>query len=163
LYIVDQGRTRIAKFDPVAESFTVWGTGGSNQGEFNEATGIAIGGDLVYVADAGNMRMQVFDLNGAFIKQWPVPSWEPSSMHFPDVVYDDVLKRLYVTSGKFNQILAFDLDGNPITGFVGEGSDKLQNPSSIYISGAKSARKLLVLNTGSGNVTAFDLPGKSEK
>jgi DNA-binding beta-propeller fold protein YncE len=163
LYVIDQGLTRIAKFDPVSESFTVWGAGGSSDGQFNEATGIAIVNDMVYVADAGNQRIQVFDLNGTFVKQWPVLAWDPKALHYPDIAFDDVGNRLFVTSGKTNQLLAFDLDGNPVTEYPGLGSTELDNPSSVVIAATKTARRLLVLNTGSAKVTAFELEAKKGK
>ena len=163
LYIVDQGRTRIARFDPATESFTVWGSGGSGESQFNDPTGIAIGGDRVYVADYGNQRVQVFDLNGTFVGQFPVPVWNPTTVFYPDIVYDDVAQRLYVTGGETNQVLAFDLEGQPVTGHPAEGSSELTNPSALIISETKAIRRLLVLNTGSGKVTAFELGAKKAK
>ena len=41
LYVIDQGLTRIAKFDPATESFTVWGSSGAGEGQFNEATNMS--------------------------------------------------------------------------------------------------------------------------
>jgi DNA-binding beta-propeller fold protein YncE len=56
-----------------------WGTPGSGPGQFNTPHSIAVdAAGLVYVADRGNRRIQVFDGNGNFIRQItvdvPVPA-----------------------------------------------------------------------------------------
>lgn len=61
---------RIAKFDKVGKFVKSWGSLGSGQGQFNSIRGIAIDAQgNVYVADAGNKRIQVFDGDGNFKSQ----------------------------------------------------------------------------------------------
>lgn len=167
IYIVDQGRTRIVKFDPTAETFTDWGSEGAGEGQFKESTGITIVGNQVVVADAGNDRIQVFDLDGKFIRQWKVPLWqfEVDVWHYPDAVYDEQAKKLYVTSGWTNEVVAYDLEGNLLQGgFKPEGdADKLDNPSAIVISDVNKKRRLLVLNTTGCKVSAFELAAAAAK
>jgi DNA-binding beta-propeller fold protein YncE len=158
VYIVDQGRTRIARFQPATEQFSaVWGTAGPGDGEFKDATGIAVGDNMVFVADLGNGRIQVFDLEGKFIREWPIPAWTRSSSEFPDVVVDEQTKTVYVTSGPTNEVLAFDENGSPLKGFNPQ-DDKLDNPSSLAISESGKKRWLLVLNSGgNARVSRFEL------
>jgi len=60
------GNARVAKFDKDAHFIKAWGQRGSEPGQFNSLRGIAIDAKgLVYVADAGNKRIQVFDGEGA--------------------------------------------------------------------------------------------------
>ncbi len=60
------GNARVAKFDKDAHFIKSWGQRGSEPGQFNSLRGIAIDAKgLVYVADAGNKRIQVFDGDGA--------------------------------------------------------------------------------------------------
>ena len=159
LYIVDQGRTRIVMFDTSTESFRAWGGGGSGEGQFNEATGISVGANMVFVTDRGNNRVQVFDLDGKFIRQWKIPEWGESTDQFPDLAYDDGSKQLYITSGKTNQLLSFDTNGKPLDGKLKPiGDASLKNPSSVIISTVGTSKRLYVLNTSSANVAAFDLP-----
>lgn len=163
LYILDQGRTRVVKFNPTSEAFSEWGSAGAGEGQFNEATGIAIGVDLVFVTDAGNNRIQVFDLDGKFVRQWDVPEWEKYPWHYPDVVFDEQAKRLYVTNGWKHQVLAFDIDGNVLEGFNPEDDKKLDNPSSLFILETDNERRLLILNTGSGKVSSIELEAKRKE
>ncbi len=62
-----------------------WGSQGSGPGQFLNPVGIAVGpnGD-VYVADAGNNRIQKFDANGTFLKQWTRGDGDTFSTH-PDL------------------------------------------------------------------------------
>ena len=84
-------------------------------------------------------------------------------MEYPDVVYDEQGKRLYVTSGKTNELLAFDLDGNRIDDLGLQTGERLDNPSSLAILETSKKRWLLVLNTGSSRVTKFELEAKKGK
>ncbi len=156
LYIVDQGRTRIVRFDPETDTFTTWGQSGSESGQFVEPTGIGIADNKVFVADLGNNRIQIFDLEGVFIKELAVPVWEKYPWHYPDVAFDENTKTVYLTNGWKEQILAMDLDGNQSTGEVPSDA-VLRNPSALLIVDTKKDRRLIVLNTGSAALSTFDL------
>jgi DNA-binding beta-propeller fold protein YncE len=147
LYIVDQGRARIVKFDPATESFTSWGTSGSGAGQFLQATGLAIGGNFVFVADLGNDRIQVFDLDGKFIRQWEVPIWGKYVWHYPDIAFDERAKRLYVTNGWRKEVVVFGIDGSFLGHVKPTSPGELKNPSSLVLS--NDGKRLYVLNTGS--------------
>ncbi|HZR26410.1 MAG TPA: peptidyl-alpha-hydroxyglycine alpha-amidating lyase family protein [Vicinamibacterales bacterium] len=61
------GNARVAKFDKDGHFIKSWGFRGSEPGQFNSLHGIAIDASgNVYVADAGNKRIQVFDGDGTF-------------------------------------------------------------------------------------------------
>ena len=59
------GNARIAKFDKDGHFIKSWGSRGSEPGQFNAIRGIVMDaqGNL-YVADAGNQRIQIFDGDG---------------------------------------------------------------------------------------------------
>ncbi len=157
IYIVDQGRTRIVVLDPSTEKFRSWGSAGNGDGQFNEPTGIAIGGGQVFVADSGNGRIQVFDLEGQFVRQWEIPVWQRTSAEFPDLVFDEQSKRLFVTCGMANEILAFGVDGTPITDFKAESDTALKNPSSIVLQKTGKTEKLIVVNTAGNRLSSIPL------
>ena len=163
LYIIDQGGTRIARLDPATDEFTAWGSAGSGEGQFKEPTGIAVVNGKIYVADSGNNRIQIFDLDGKFAGVVEIPAWELNDRHYPDIVFDSVTKILYVTNGRANEILAFTVDGKPAEGFKSDSEHVLDNPSGIVITGTGSERKLLVLNTGRSTVVSFGLKEAAAK
>ena len=69
IYVADGigNNNRIAKFDKDGRFIKHWGSTGKGPGQFTGVKAIAVSnaGD-VYVADAGNMRIQVFDGEGTF-------------------------------------------------------------------------------------------------
>lgn len=158
IYIIDQGRARIAEFDPENKRYPrVWGTKGLGEGQFEGPTGITVGDNFVFVADQVSGRIEVFDLNGQFVRQWEVPSWTKGVDETPDVAYDEKTKTLYVTSSKANLILAFDVDGNPKTEFEIRDNEKLSEPGALAIGEANKQRWLYVINRGTSTVLRFEL------
>jgi len=71
IYVADgYGNSRVAKFDKNGKFVKSWGSTGTAQGQFNSVRGIALDAQgNVYVADAGNKRIQVFDGEGTFKTQ----------------------------------------------------------------------------------------------
>lgn len=162
LYVIDQGRNRVVRLDTDGENFAEWGQKGENEGEFADPTGLDVAGAGVFVADAGNSRIQVFDLDGKFIRQWAVPEWDKNLGHFPDVAYDAQTNRLYATSGGTNEVLVFDADGNRLESLKPVAPDNLDNPSSLALADIKGEKRLYVLNTNGGRVTQIKL-GKTTR
>ena len=69
IYVADGlgNNNRVAKFDKDGRFIAHWGSTGTAQGQFMGVKAIAVDAqDNVYVADAGNKRIQVFDSQGAF-------------------------------------------------------------------------------------------------
>ncbi len=62
---------------------TAWGGKGDGPGQFNDPTGIAVAGGEVFVADARNGRIQVFDLDGNFKRQFGSPGDGPGRIGRP--------------------------------------------------------------------------------
>jgi DNA-binding beta-propeller fold protein YncE len=61
------GNARVAKFDKDGHFLKAWGFRGGDPGQFNSLHGIALDAQgNVYVADAGNKRIQIFDGDGNF-------------------------------------------------------------------------------------------------
>jgi hypothetical protein len=72
IYVADGfgSNNRIAKFNKDGDFLKTWGSTGSSQGQFNGIRGIATdAAGNIYVADAGNKRIQVFDGEGTFKSQ----------------------------------------------------------------------------------------------
>jgi len=61
------GNARVAKFDKNGKFIKSWGATGAGQGQFNIPASIAVDAKgMVYVADMGNNRIQVFDNDGTY-------------------------------------------------------------------------------------------------
>lgn len=63
--------TRVLKFAADGTLLFQWGTKGSGPGQFDLPHGIALdGAGRVYVADRSNARVQVFDGQGRYLREW---------------------------------------------------------------------------------------------
>jgi len=65
--------SRIAKVDKDGNWLKSWGEPGDQPGQFNTPHSIAVDAhDNIYVADRGNRRIQVFDTDGKFLRQFTI-------------------------------------------------------------------------------------------
>ncbi len=65
------GNSRTVKFAPDGSFVKEWGTKGSEPGQFRTPHSIAVDAKgQVYVADRGNRRIQVFDNDGTYLKEF---------------------------------------------------------------------------------------------
>jgi DNA-binding beta-propeller fold protein YncE len=65
--------SRVAKIDKDGNWLKSWGEPGDQPGQFNTPHSIAIDArDSIYVADRGNRRVQVFDTDGKFLRQFTI-------------------------------------------------------------------------------------------
>jgi DNA-binding beta-propeller fold protein YncE len=73
-YITDgYVNSRVAKADKDGNWLKSWGEPGDRPGQFNTPHSIAIDArDNIYVADRGNRRIQVFDTDGKFLRQFTI-------------------------------------------------------------------------------------------
>jgi DNA-binding beta-propeller fold protein YncE len=118
--LVTQGHTRgepkVLKFDAAGTLLKSWGGRGTLPWQLAVAHSIAIGDDgLVYVADRENRRIQVFDLDGEFVKGW-VYKGMACSLTLAN-------GGIYMTTGFDAQIVELDMNGRVqgVTGRPGEG------------------------------------------
>jgi hypothetical protein len=100
------GNTRVVKFDKTGKPLLKWGTRGTGPGQFNTPHGIAVGGSpaRVFVSDRGNRRIQVFDVNGKFLEEWP--GIAPHSM----LMSAD--EHVWAVDSLTDKIVKFDLSGH---------------------------------------------------
>lgn len=71
LFISDgYGNARVLEYSSDGKRRKVFGSPGNRPGQFQIPHGIAVDGDILYVADRGNARIQRFDLNGRYLGEW---------------------------------------------------------------------------------------------
>ena len=88
--------TRVVKFSKDGKYLMEWGKPGDGPGEFNLPHGIAIDAQgRVYVVDRSNSRIQVFDLNGKYLDQWP-------GLRLPLYISVSKDQHVWVSSGRSN-------------------------------------------------------------
>ncbi len=90
---------------------SVWGGEGEGPGEFTYPSGVKIYRNELFVVDTNSHRIQVFDLDGAFIRQFGEPGTAPGQLNRPwNIFFAD--GELYVAGYGSNRIDVLDPDGS---------------------------------------------------
>jgi DNA-binding beta-propeller fold protein YncE len=138
LYVSEYGdHDRIQKFSPQGEYLMEWGSHGSEPGQFARPQSMAVDeNDLLWVVDACNDRVQVFDARGTTVRQlkcWGRRGAEPGQMRYP---YDLVLSPdgyVYIVEFGNHRVQKFTRDGQSVAtwGSQGRGPGQLFNPWAL--------------------------------
>jgi uncharacterized protein (TIGR03663 family) len=160
VYVSDTGNKRIQVFDSEGEFAFQWGGGGVLDGYLDEPVGIAIAPDNalssatgIYVADTWNQRVQVFDANGTYLRQWSIAGWDVGLADEKPYLAVDAIGYVYITDPGHYRVLAFDHLGNYVLCFGQYGFDEqsfalptgiaVADDGSIYVVDSHSARVLV--------------------
>lgn len=102
---------------------------GAGEGSLSSPRNVAIGPDgLVYVADSGNHRIQVFDGDGQFVRGWGSSGTAPGQFNEPwGLEVDDSF--VYVADTWNHRIQKFTLDGALVGVFGASGSPSADDPN----------------------------------
>jgi len=112
-----RGEPRLVKFDSTGTLMTSWGGTGTGPGQFDTPHSIVVDqAGLLYVADRQNRRVQIFDEDGKYIKEWAYKGL-PCGLH----LHSD--QQMYLASGFAGEILRLDKNGKALgrTGQPGKG------------------------------------------
>lgn len=111
-----------------------WGVKGSGPGAFNDPTGIAVTEQEVFVSDARNSRIQVFDLEGNFKRQFGATGNEPSQLGRP-MNLTIAAGELFVADYWNDRIEVFALDGahKKTIGHSGSGPGEFDAPGGVAV------------------------------
>jgi DNA-binding beta-propeller fold protein YncE len=114
IYVADgYGNSRVVKFDRDGKYLKAWGKYGTGAGEFNLPHSVAVDKEgRVYVGDRENQRIQIFDSEGYFIRQWTGIGYPYGLMITPD-------QHVWMTDGGYDRIVELDQNGK-ILGALGE-------------------------------------------
>jgi len=121
------------------DSWKEIGKDGEADGEFHAPTDIQIYRDTIYVADAYNNRVQLFDKQGQHIRSIGT---DLNMDNAAGIYVTD--KEIFVTDFENHRVLVIDRYGN----LLDEILEGLDNPIDLIV----NAGKLYVLNFGSGDV-----------
>lgn len=112
LWVTDSNNDALDEFDGSGSPLTT--VDGSSSGtKFDYPTAIALdGADNVYVDDAENDRVVVFDQSGAYLRQWAT-AMQPWSIAV------DAAGHVFVGGGS-TSVIEYDKDGNELAAFGGD-------------------------------------------
>ena len=99
-------------FDKAGAQKTTIGSAGNGFCQFNRPCGLDIKGDVLYVADRNNHRIQKFDLSGSFICAFGRPGKGKGEFNCPSAVLVDFNDRLIVADQGNSRIQILTSKGN---------------------------------------------------
>ena len=113
---------RFQKFTRDGDLVAIYGTAGADDGEFNHPHGLAIDrrrGDLIYVGDQENHRLQVFTPDGTFVRAWGDAMFQ----HIHDVGIDPASGELFVGDYELDTLRRFSPTGELLATYGGTGTE----------------------------------------
>ena len=123
---------RIQKFSPQGDYLLEWGGHGSEQGQFIRPQNLDVDQhDHIWVADACNHRLQVFDATGKearLVSVWGEQGKEPGKLSYPYDLVLDGKGHVYVAEFGNHRVQKFTLDGK----FVGSWGVGGRNEGQLY-------------------------------
>ena len=117
MYLADgYDNTRVIKYDMDGKKLAQWGEKGTAPNEkrpgfWNNVHGIAVDPTTreVFVNDRANSRVQVFDENGKYLREWNFGPRPPMDIHSFIVTSD---RKLWAADQGTHKILGYDLQGH---------------------------------------------------
>jgi len=123
---------------------SIIGKKGHADGEFNYPTDVELFEDKIFVADAYNNRVQVFDYEGKVLK---VIGWQENIRVATGLAVGS--NRVYITDFHGSRVLIYDFDGTLLNIF----ENQFDKPTDIYL----YQDRMYVANYGGGSITVFGL------
>ena len=127
VYVVDAGgidsaRHRVVIYGGDGKKLAEIGHRGTEPGEFNLPTHIALGPDnTMYVLDTGNFRIQAFSPEGQFLKSWGAVGRNFGDLARPRGLAVDTVGNIYVSDAAYRNVQVFSPDGELLLALGGEG------------------------------------------
>ena len=136
LYVVDSAKHQIAIYSPEGNLVGTWGRRGTQDGEFNHPTHVALDGTgTLLVTDALNFRIQAFDREGRFLWKLGRPGDGSGDLAAPKGLGADSEGHVYVVDALFDAVQIFERDGTLLLGFGERGTREGQFwlPGGLFI------------------------------
>lgn len=167
VYITDAGNNRIQAFARGADGRYAfarkWGGAGAEPGYFRSPQGVAVGPDRsIYVADAGNHRLQVFRVSRrrvSLVRQIGGAGAAPGRFRNPRAVRLDAAGNVYVADAGNHRVQKLTADGGEVLalwGAVGESPGRFAGGDSPHgLAVTANGDEVYVTDPGNDRVHRF--------
>jgi DNA-binding beta-propeller fold protein YncE len=141
------GDARVLKFDGTGRFLTSWGGKGKGPGQFQVAHGAALDGDgHLWVADRENQRVQVFDVDGRFLREMAFAGL-PCSV---DIGRESAL----MVNGFAGQVVRMDFSGR-VLGVIGRPGTGLGEFGEAHFVAVSPRGEIFVADSVNGALVKF--------
>ena len=155
--IVAGHEDRVQRFTRDGVLIDIFGIPGFGDGQFNHPHGLAVDrarGDLIYVGDQENDRLQVFDREGNFIRQWG----DDKFAHIHDVGIDQATGELFVGDLDLHTLRKFSPTGEVLGEYGGPGVEPGRF-NGVWGVSTDSAGRVYVADTYNERIQILDRDG----
>lgn len=162
LYVSDVAQDQVLVYD--ADSFKLLrriGTSGHNHelttsGNFAKPTGLAVDEDgNLYVCDTLNNRIEIFDADGTFIREYGKNGDGPGYFARPKGVAIDSDGHIWVADGVQDRVQVFNKDWQLLISFGGHGLLPGQFAGLVNIASDTKRNRIITSEIYAGRVQAF--------
>src|SRR5215468_7660690 len=159
IFIADYNTGFIKKYDKNFKWLLTFSEYGSEKGQNIKSEFMDIHDGKLYMPEAGNHRVDVFDLQGKFLFDFGGEGAEPGKMNNPESAKFNRAGQLYVADLKNDRIQIFTKDGKLIGswGKNGSGEGEFKAPAGIAIDANDN---VYVTEIGNDRIQVFDKDGK---
>ncbi|MCD6374305.1 MAG: NHL repeat-containing protein [Caldisericaceae bacterium] len=141
------------------------GQEGQQSGQFNRPLALAVSQDgVLFVVDSGNNRLQLFDLEGHFLKTVGGFGFEADQFDFPTDIWTKSLINIYVSDYNNQRIQRYDRQMNYIAQFSSNPNwpEEFQFGQTLSCA-VNSQNDLFILDHQENKVIKFNRNGQPER
>ncbi|MBI5477913.1 MAG: SMP-30/gluconolactonase/LRE family protein [Deltaproteobacteria bacterium] len=156
---IDTPDHRVLVYDFEGKLVRTMGEGrGSENGQFNVPLWVAVdSAGRLYVVDALNFRVQVFESDGAFVAAFGKNGDSPGDFSRPKGIAVDKFGVIYVAEGEVNVVQLFNQNYEPLMYFGGP-TDKLEYPDMpAGIAVDPATNRIYLANEGHPRINVYEL------
>jgi sugar lactone lactonase YvrE len=133
LWILDKRNNQVIKLDDSGNPLVTFGASGSRNGQFYDPSDIAISASgIIFVADAGNHRIQAFSDDGVFLSD--ITQTVSGKLDHPSAITLDPQGKLYVLDKYRSSISVYSAKGEALAQFGSNdknASNNLRSPRAL--------------------------------
>lgn len=139
LWVLDKRNMQVIKLDDSGNPLVTFGASGSRNGQFNDPSDIAISGSgIIFVADAGNHRVQAFSDDGVFLSD--ITRTVSGKLDHPSAIALDPQDNLYVLDKYRSTVSVYSAKGEALAEFGNNRknpANNLKNPRDLMATGTE--------------------------
>ena len=158
IFVADYTTGFIVKYDADFKYVLTFSEYGAGKGQNMKSEFMEFLGDRLYMADAGNHRVDVFDLSGRFLFHFGGSGSEPGQLNSPEAAKVGKDGNIYVADLRNDRVQVFDPEGHFVRmwGWTGSGDGEFKSPSGLAID---RDGNVYVAEIGNDRVQVFDRQG----
>ncbi len=158
VFVADTHAHDIKVFDDDGKHLATWGRRGSDPGELNYPTHLAMSSGVLLVCDSLNARVQGFDAQGRATLQLGERGLYVGNLVRPKGVAADDEGNIYVVESMHDTLLVFDREGRFLMSLGGTGKEagRFYLPAGVW---TDARNRVFVADMFNGRIAVFQFLG----